>query len=175
MKENLSNTKSSRSARRIIDEYVQMADEDIEVDEDEQDILEATSRHSKLSNTTPSQATRSVRKELKFAYQGLLNTSVTPTNGNYSMNAGLPTKGGNASTSYMLPHSQVYSDSLGDVESRGGKSHTPVSQKDRVLRSSLKKPTSQNGEMSPNVQPRQFDISTMSLSQEAVLAIRNKM
>jgi hypothetical protein len=116
-----------------------------------------------------------VRKELKFAYQGLLNTSVTPTNGNYSMNAGLPNKGGNASTSYMLPHSQVYSDSLGDVESRGGKSHTPVSQKDRVLRSSLKKPTSQNGEMSPNVQPRQFDISTMSLSQEAVLTIRNKM
>jgi hypothetical protein len=31
-----------------------MADDDIEVDEDEQEILEATSRHSKLSNTTPS-------------------------------------------------------------------------------------------------------------------------
>lgn len=34
-KENFSNTKSSRSARRIIDEYVQMADEDIEMNEDE--------------------------------------------------------------------------------------------------------------------------------------------
>jgi len=152
VKENLSNTKSSRIARRILNEYVQMADDEIEMIEDEQDVLDATSRHSRISSTTPPQAVRSVRKELKFAYQGLLNTSITPTNANYSMTAGNNTKGaGNASSSYMLPHSQVYSDSCADVESRGGRSHTPASQKDRVLRSSLKKPTSQNGEMSPNV------------------------
>ena len=52
-KENFSNTKSSRSARRIIDEYVQMGDDDIEINEEEQDVLDATSRHSRISSTTP--------------------------------------------------------------------------------------------------------------------------
>lgn len=106
----MSNTKSSRSARKIIEEYVQMPDpEDLEMEEEEQDILDATSRRSRSmsndrSNTTPKQG-HSVRKELKFA--GLLNTSVTPTNANYSMHNGGGGGGGvmKNSSSYMLPHS----------------------------------------------------------------------
>ncbi len=74
------------------------------MEEEEQDILNATSRHSRSisndrSNTTPKQ-TYSVRKELKFAYQGL-NTSVTPTNQNCSMHGGALKN----SSSYVLPHS----------------------------------------------------------------------
>jgi hypothetical protein len=65
---------SSRSARRIIEEYVEMPDpEDLEMHEEEQDILDATSRHSRslspYSGTTPPQNNKnSVRQDLKFAY-----------------------------------------------------------------------------------------------------------
>jgi hypothetical protein len=63
-------------------------DDEIEMNEDEQEILEATSRHSRSnkSGTTPPQVMKkSVRQDLKLMYQNM--TSVTPTSqiGTYSI------------------------------------------------------------------------------------------
>ncbi len=53
-----------------------MPDEDMDL-QDEEEVLEATSRHSKKSATPPHLSKSSVRQDLKLMYQNM--TSVTPT------------------------------------------------------------------------------------------------
>ncbi len=84
-------SKMKRSARKIIEEYVEKpSDQEDSIADEEQEIIEATSRHSKSIS-----AERSATPNKKLDNSNLIggfpsnnNTSVTPTN--LSLNLGMP-------------------------------------------------------------------------------------